>query len=91
MKKSGIITSTVGCALLLTGIVLTARAPIGANLDVGEVTQRLDYAPGSPDLYVRHRINFYEAQLTKRFLIAGLIGISGCGLLIVGVVRLTDE
>ena len=91
MKKSAIILTSIGCVFLLTGIILTVRAPIGANKDVIAVMQQQDRVTGSKTLLVRNRINFYEAQLTKRFLISGLIGITGCGLLIAGATRLTDE
>ena len=90
MRKPDLILTAIGIAFLAVGIIAAERAPHGAKKDVDSYMQKPDRVTGSKKLFLSEKFGFYEAHLTKRFIISGFMGLSGCGLLILGAKRLTD-
>ena len=91
MRKPDLILTAVGIAFLAVGIIAAERAPHGAKKDVDSYMQQPYKVTGSKGLFLSDKFGFYEAHLAKRFIVSGLIGLSGCGLLILGAKRLTDR
>ena len=85
----GFIVLLIGLFLTLAGMGAAARAPLGARDDVREFWARPQREAGEKNLSLQNADEFYKAHLTKWFLTSAVICLTGVGLMVTGVVRLT--
>lgn len=95
MKIHGIILLISGIVLMIISIRAAVLAPVGASHDVRRFMTSHTYKnlpedpPGYKGLLMENQSQFYQAHVTKRFIIATLIGVSGVSLGVLGCARLT--
>lgn len=95
MKIHGIILLISGIALMIISISAAVLAPVGASYDVRRFMTSHTYIntpddpPGYKGLLIENQSQFYQAHVTKRFILATLIGVLGVSLVVLGCARLT--